>query len=245
MRPNVGRRLALFLPLCSAVLGVALLAGGRVAGSSEQQSGEVLVAGSICEAQQLKHRKQVDPSLEIEIPPKYDTPWPTRAACRSYVAAEDPNTPGPVQPIPFSHKHHAGDFEIECLYCHTGTDRSSAAGVPSVEVCMGCHAQFPAGYDEFEGIRVLKQDWEEQRPTEWERVYWLPDYVRFRHNRHIAAGIECQACHGEVAEMEKISKIKDTKWWPWLLPTHTLEMGWCIKCHRQNGVSQDCYTCHY
>ena len=45
--------------------------------------------------------------------------------------------------------------------------------------------------------------------------------------------------------MEKISKIKDTKWWPWLLPTHTLEMGWCIKCHRQNGVSQDCYTCHY
>ena len=62
--------------------------------------------------------------------------------------------PGPHQPIPFSHKHHAGEFEIDCLYCHSGTDRSRAAGVPSVELCMGCHAQFPAEYDELEGIRT-------------------------------------------------------------------------------------------
>ena len=110
---------------------------------------------------------------------------------------------------------------------------------------MGCHAQFPASYDELEGIQTLKQHWEEQRPIEWERIHRLPEHVRFRHNRHVAAGLDCTVCHGEVAEMDKISMIEDTKWWPWLLPTQPLEMGWCIPCHREYGASQDCYTCHY
>jgi len=245
MRPNAARRLALVLPLAGVVLGVALLGGGLSARSSESGPEEVLVATTVCEAQDLKRRKELDPSLAIEIPAELNTPWPTWEACRSYVAAEDPDTPGPVQPIQFSHKHHAGDYQIECLYCHAGTDRSAAAGVPSVELCMGCHAQFPASYDEFEGIRTLKQHWEEQRPIEWEQIHRLPEHVQFRHNRHIAAGVDCQACHGDVAEMDKISMIEDTKWWPWMLPTHTLEMGWCIECHRRNEASQDCYTCHY
>lgn len=240
MRPNVTRRLALLLPLAVAFLG-----GGLATDASEHGTGDVLVAGSVCEAQDLKRRKQLDPSLGIEIPPQYNAPWPTWEACRSYAAAEDPDSPGPVQPIQFSHKHHAGDYQIECLYCHAGTDRSAVAGVPSVETCMGCHAQFPASYDEFEGIQTLKQHWEDKRPIEWERIYRLPEHVRFRHNRHIAAGFDCQTCHGSVEEMDKVSMLEDTKWWPWLLPTHTLEMGWCIKCHRENDASQDCYTCHY
>ncbi len=245
MSPNVARRLALFLPLTAAVLGAALLVSGLATGASEHETGDPLVAGSVCEAQDLKRRKQLDPSLEIEIPPQYNALWPTWEACRSHAAAEDPDSPGPLQPIQFSHKHHAGDYQIECLYCHSGTDRSAVAGVPSVETCMGCHAQFPASYDELEGIQTLKQHWEEERPIEWQRVYRLPEHVRFRHNRHIAAGLDCQTCHGSVAEMDKVSMLEDTKWWPWLLPTHTLEMGWCIKCHRQNDASQDCYTCHY
>ena len=71
--------------------------------------------------------------------------------------AWDPDAPGPLQPIPFSHAHHAGEFEIECLYCHSGTDRSRAAGVPSVELCMGCHSQFPPTYDaEFEDAGLVR-----------------------------------------------------------------------------------------
>ncbi|HWN04272.1 MAG TPA: c-type cytochrome, partial [Candidatus Dormibacteraeota bacterium] len=46
---------------------------------------------------------------------------------------------GPVQPIFFSHVIHAGSYQIACQYCHAGARRSSAAGVPSVERCMGCH----------------------------------------------------------------------------------------------------------
>jgi hypothetical protein len=203
------------------------------------------VAGSVCEAHELRALQEADPHLEIEIPQEFDTPWPTPAACESHAAALDENTPGLVQPIPFSHKHHAGTFKIDCHYCHSGTDRSPAAGVPSIGVCMGCHSQFPASYDELSGIRTLKEHWENKQPIEWLQIYRLPEYVQFRHNRHLAKDIECQICHGLVEESDKVVMLEDTKWWAWGLPTKTLEMGWCIKCHRQEKVTQDCYTCHY
>ncbi|MCZ6463157.1 MAG: cytochrome c3 family protein, partial [Proteobacteria bacterium] len=127
------------------------------------------------------------------------------------------------------------------------TDRSRAAGVPSVEVCMGCHAQFPPQYDELEGIRILKQHWAEQRPIEWEQIHRLPEYVKFRHNRHVAAGVTCQKCHGPVEKLDKLYLVPDPQWWPRALPTAKLEMGWCIMCHRENDqqASQDCLMCHY
>ena len=240
----IERRQALILLALVVVVGVVMPTGGP-ANAADSGSGHALVANSVCEAQELKRRQAENPTLEIEIPAQFNTLWPTWEACRSYVAAEDPDTPGPLQPIPFSHKHHAGEYEIECLYCHSGTDRSRAAGVPSVEVCMGCHAQFAPSYDEFEGIQRLKQHWEDQTPIEWEQIHRLPEHVKFRHNRHIQAGFDCQACHGAVEEMDKVYMTEDTHWWPWMLPTHKLEMGWCVNCHRENEASQDCYTCHY
>ncbi|MBW2267825.1 MAG: hypothetical protein JRH16_04550 [Deltaproteobacteria bacterium] len=238
------RRLALVLLALAVVGGVVLLSGGLTS-SADAGSGHALVASSVCEAQELKRRQAEDPSLEIEIPAEFNTPWPTWEACRSHTAAEDPDAPGPLQPIQFSHKHHAGDFQIECLYCHSDTDRSRMAGVPSVEVCMGCHAQFPPSYDELEGIQTLKKHWEEQTPIEWEQIHRLPEHAKFRHNRHVQAGFDCQTCHGPVEEMDKVYMTEDTHWWPWMLPTQKLEMGWCVNCHRENAASQDCYTCHY
>lgn len=207
--------------------------------------GETLRAGSICEAQRLKARKAEDPQLVIEIPPEFNQPFPTLAACESHDAAWDPAAPGHQQPIPFSHKHHSGDFGIECMYCHSGTDRSRAAGVPSVELCMGCHAHFPASYDELEGIRILKQHWEEGRTIEWQQLHRLPEHVKFQHQAHVRAGLECQACHGPVEAMDKLAVTPDTKFWQYGLPTQKLEMGWCVMCHRDMGASQDCLTCHY
>ncbi len=232
------------LRIAASIAGLGVLALQGCSGAAEAEA--VLVAGSVCEAHELRARQAEDPHLQIEIPKEFDQRWPTAEACRSYAAASDPDAPGPLQPIAFSHKHHAGTYEIECLYCHSGTDRSPAAGVPSVELCMGCHAQFPKTYDEsFEGIRVLKEHWEEKRSIEWEQVYRVPEHVQFRHNRHLAAGIECQSCHGPVEEMDKLYMTEDTVWWPWLLPSTKPEMGWCIQCHRDNGASQDCLTCHY
>ncbi len=209
----------------------------------------VQTATSVCEAQRLKAAKAENPALEIVIPEEFDRDFPSLSACLSHELAWDDAAPGPRQPIPYSHAHHSGEYEIPCLYCHTGTDRSRAAGMPSVELCMGCHAHFPKEYDELEGIRILKQHWEESRPIEWAQIHRMPEHVKFRHNRHVAAGVDCNACHGSASEpvewAQKLYLVPDTKWWFYGLPTRKLEMGWCIKCHRQNGASQDCLTCHY
>jgi hypothetical protein len=222
----------------------AAVSGGTTAHASK---GEVLRAESVCGAHRLKAMKEADPHLEIEIPAEFDKQFPSAAACESHDAAWDVEAPGPNQPIPFSHKHHAGDFEIDCQYCHSGTDQSRAAGVPSVEVCMGCHAQFPLAYDELEGIQILKEKWEKKEPIEWVQIHRLPEYVKFRHNRHVSAGVECQRCHGPVEELDKLYLVPDTEVWPWLMPTQKLEMGWCINCHRDNNqqATQDCFACHY
>jgi hypothetical protein len=212
---------------------------------SHADAGAGLVAGSVCEAHELRALQAADPHLEIEIPKEFDKPFPTREACLSYAAAEDPETPGLLQPIPFSHKHHAGDFQIDCQYCHSSTDVSPSAGVPSVELCMGCHSQFPKEYDQFQGIQTLKEHWAAKEPIEWEQVYRLPEYVQFQHRAHVRAGFDCQRCHGPVETMDKVYVTPDTIWWPWGLPSKKLEMGWCIDCHRENGATQDCYACHY
>ncbi len=167
---------------------------------------------------------------------------PSDAAKAAQELAWDENSPGPLQPIPFSHALHAGTYQMDCLYCHTGTDRSRVAGVPSVELCMGCHTHVAT---ELEGVKLLKQYWDEKKPIEWVQIHRLPEHVKFRHNRHISAGVACQTCHGPVQEMDKVYLVPDTQWWVYGLPTKKLEMGWCVKCHRANEASQDCLTCHY
>jgi len=213
--------------------------------SDRSSAQDVLVAGSVCEAHELKAKRARNPRIEIEIPPEHDKSHPTLAACRAHDEAWNENNEGPRQPIPFSHKHHAGYLEMDCQYCHSGTDVSRAAGVPSVEVCMGCHAQFPAEYDQMEGIKILKQHWEQKKPIEWNQVYRLPEHVKFRHNRHIQFGLECQKCHGPVETMDRVRVQPDTTW-KYFVPAKTLEMGWCIQCHRkqEHQATTDCMKCH-
>lgn len=248
--PGIGRAGSLGFGLLTAGLATAVVfwsgwpSPGE--GTANASAGNVQVATGVCDAHRLKALKAENPALEIEIPAEFDKQWPSASACQSAVDAWDPEAPGPKQPIPFSHKHHAGQFKIECLYCHSGTDKSQAAGVPSVELCMGCHSQFPTEYDEIEGIRILKQHWEEKKPIEWVQIHRLPEHVQFRHNRHIQAGVACQTCHGAVEEIDKLHLVPDTKM-GYLVPVAKLEMGWCISCHRQNNqqASQDCLKCHY
>jgi Cytochrome c7 and related cytochrome c len=239
-RPSL---LAVFALAVAATAWIAVAFGAGEAVHAEDSG--MRTAGSVCEAHQLRALQKKDPSLQIVIPPEFATPWPTEAACLSHEAAADPDAPGPIQPIQFSHKHHAGLYQIDCQYCHSGTDRSPSAGVPAVEVCMGCHAQFPASYDELEGIRTLKDHWAKKQPIEWVQIHRVPEYVQFQHRAHVQAGFTCQTCHGAVETYDKLSMVPDTKWWPWLLPTAKLEMGWCIDCHRRNNATQDCAACHY
>ena len=177
----------------------------------------------------------------------------------------------PVQPIAYSHRLHAGELEIPCLYCHSAAQTSRHAGIPPANVCMNCHRFVTATqgavqaederakaenrpprlirsveleklYNSLELDSSMKPDpTRKPQPIEWIRVHKLPDYVYFDHRAHVSAGVQCQDCHGPIETMERVRQVKD------------LSMGWCVNCHR-GGVdvggrkvtaSVDCQTCHF
>src|SRR5271170_7232402 len=108
------------------------------------------------------------------------------------------------QPVPFSHKHHAGELGIDCRYCHTSVETSSFAGLPPTETCMTCHSQIWANASVTQAIR---DSWASGKSIEWTRVHDLPDFVYFNHSIHINKGIGCSACHGKVDEMPFMFKV--------------------------------------
>jgi hypothetical protein len=151
-------------------------------------------------------------------------------------AAEIP--PGQVQPIQFPHDVHAGTYQMDCQYCHFSAERSVDAGIPPVESCMGCH-RIVAGATEQQQAEIgkLRDYYNRGEAIPWVRIYKVSDHVHFPHMRHLAAGLECQECHGEVQEMGVIVE-RDPVW-------GGDNMGWCISCHVQEEASRDCTVCHY
>src|SRR5262249_5225639 len=63
----------------------------------------------------------------------------------------------PAQPIAFSHKLHAGDNQVPCLYCHYGARSSRHAGIPSSSVCMNCHGLLEKQTIEIERFKEAAQ----------------------------------------------------------------------------------------
>jgi hypothetical protein len=121
------------------------------------------------------------------------------------------------QPVQFSHKHHTGDDGIDCRYCHTTVETSASASLPPTQTCMNCHNQLFADQPYLEPVRA---SFRENIPIQWERVHDLPEYAYFNHSIHIAKGIGCASCHGDVANM------------PAVYQENTLQMEWCLSCHR-------------
>jgi hypothetical protein len=157
----------------------------------------------------------------------------------------------PEQPIPFSHKLHAGDNKIACQYCHADVEKSRHASVPPVATCMNCHRVVKT---ESPLIQQITKAYNENKPIEWVRVHELPDFAYFPHKTHVGAGVSCQTCHGPVETMEKVYQYG------------ALTMGWCMECHKgrttpKNVVAElmkrpgynphgtmapvNCTTCHY
>jgi len=179
----------------------------------------------------------------------------------------------PVQGVAYSHRLHAGELAIPCLYCHSGAEKSRRAGIPAVSLCMNCHRFVTATMGAVrEEERQAQEAGREPRmlvsaelaklyaaqglderlepdpaltatPIAWKRVHNLPDFVAFDHRPHVAAGIVCQSCHGAIETMERVRQEA------------TLSMGWCVTCHRDlTGRTEagkpvnpplDCATCHY
>jgi cytochrome c7-like protein len=122
------------------------------------------------------------------------------------------------QPIPFSHKHHVADDGIDCRYCHTSVETSAFAGIPPTRTCMNCHSLL---FADSPFLKPVRDSYSSGVPIEWNRVHKLADYVYFDHSIHIAKGIGCATCHGQVDQMPLVRQVA------------TLQMEWCIDCHRQ------------
>jgi hypothetical protein len=138
------------------------------------------------------------------------SPWVTRQGQR------------PDQPIPFSHKHHVEGLGLQCQYCHTSVEQSSYAGIPPTKTCINCHAQI---WTNAELLEPVRQSWATGASIQWIRVHDLPDYVYFNHEIHVNKGIGCASCHGRVDEM------------PLMYEQNTLQMEWCLNCHRNPAVN--------
>lgn len=179
----------------------------------------------------------------------------------------------PEQPIAFSHRQHAGDLQISCIYCHYGAEKGRHAGIPSANLCMTCHRFVTASqkvlipeivearkanrtpqliispelrklYDALGLDDKLERDPRKKtEPIAWVKVHNLPAYTCFDHRAHQSSGIACQRCHGPVETMDRMRQISD------------LSMGWCVNCHRETPVttadgkstrpSVECTTCHH
>jgi cytochrome c peroxidase len=122
-----------------------------------------------------------------------------------------------AQPVQFSHEHHVGGLGIDCRYCHTSVERSAFAGIPATQICMNCHSQIWAGS---EMLKPVRESFQTAIPIRWTRVHNLADFAYFDHSIHIAKGVGCTTCHGQVDRM------------PLMRQEASLQMEWCLACHR-------------
>jgi len=122
-----------------------------------------------------------------------------------------------TQPVPFSHKHHVSGLGIDCRYCHTSVESSPTAGIPPTRTCMNCHSAIWTNAEMLEPVRASYRN---NTGLQWNKVHDLPDFAYFNHSIHIAKGIGCTTCHGQIDQM------------PLVWQTKSLQMEWCLECHR-------------
>ncbi len=166
------------------------------------------------------------------------------AAMTAYEAPVDVDTaglPGPTQPIFFRHDIHAGQYQIDCQYCHIYLELSPKPGIPTLSTCLNCHLLPHVGAGNPE-VAKLRETWESQTPIEWVEVHKLAPFVHFPHQIHVNAALDptgpnadmdCTTCHGEIERMPQVYQYAP------------LKMGWCLDCHKERGVTRDCTACHY
>jgi hypothetical protein len=134
------------------------------------------------------------------------------------------------QPIAFNHRLHSE--VLDCETCHEGFNDAAHAGLPGLEICMMCHEEPQTDLLEEQKVRDLAAAGED---LVFQKLFTLPDNVFYTHRRHVGiAGLECEACHGSIAETET----------PPETPLVSVNMDFCVDCHLDQGLSTDCTGCH-
>ena len=135
----------------------------------------------------------------------------------------------PKQPVPFSHKIHAGQLKLDCRYCHNTVDKAAHAAIPPTATCGNCHGgeattkgerSIGQIYSESDNLKLVRDSLATGDPILWERVHDTPDFVFFNHSIHVNKGVSCVSCHGRIDKMEVVTQVEP------------LSMKWCLDCHR-------------
>lgn len=146
--------------------------------------------------------------------------------------AKDDSQGRSVQPIAYNHKIHIEEVGFACQDCHLNAEDHARASIPNIEICKDCHDDVEAENPE---ERKVAEHVDSNTEIEWVQIHTVPDFAYFSHRRHVGlAQIECEECHGEVSQMET----------PFVKPFASIKMSWCMDCHEQRGVTNDCYACH-
>jgi hypothetical protein len=123
----------------------------------------------------------------------------------------------PTQPVPYSHRLHAGQLGMDCRYCHANIERAAHAMIPPTQTCMGCHAIVKT---DSARLSLVRASWDKNEAIEWVKVHKLPEHSFFDHSAHLAAGVGCSTCHGRIDQMDVVHIDQP------------ISMGWCLECHR-------------
>lgn len=181
----------------------------------------------------------------------------------------------PKQPVPFSHRLHAGQLKMDCRYCHNTVETTAHASIPPTATCINCHSpadgngavSLTAIHAASPDLAEVHRSWADDTPVKWKRVHDLPDFVQFDHSAHVARGVSCVSCHDRVDQMDVVSQnhtlsmksclechrnpdphlrpLDKVTDMDWVAPKSGLEMGALIKDHMNIKANQNCSTCHY
>jgi hypothetical protein len=180
----------------------------------------------------------------------------------------------PQQPIAFSHRQHAGELQISCLYCHYGAESSPHAGIPASTVCMTCHRFVTAPQKDllpellearkakrapnrlvsselkklYESLALDEEKLEPDPKKEPKPIQWVKvhNLPSYTCFDHRSHIHAGLTCQRCHGPVETMDRIRQVE---------DLSMGWCVKCHRESGrtgiegkqvkPSTDCVTCHH
>ena len=139
----------------------------------------------------------------------------------------------PIQPVPYSHKLHAGKLKLDCRYCHNTVEQTAGAAIPATATCGNCHggnrvkenATLGIIFPDSDALAPIRASLENKMPMHWIKVHDLPDFVFFNHSAHINRGVSCVSCHGRVDKMEVVTQVE------------SLSMKWCLDCHRNPAAN--------
>jgi predicted CXXCH cytochrome family protein len=136
------------------------------------------------------------------------------------------------QPVAFNHRRHTQDLGLGCDFCHRYVRSSAHAGLPDAQTCSICHSARQGTSEEAARVTELISAGDRLR---FRKLFRLPAHVYYTHRRHVAiAGLECQKCHGAIAETER----------PPARPLVEVTMDFCLNCHRESEATLNCNACH-